>query len=299
MAGLTQVIYKKDCLDLPDKIYRTVRVEPTGSIMRAAQLISAKSTRAAQALVLLRELSDGFQYQDEIVGKDTCELCNGKRTYVIAGETETCPNCKGTGEQVRIERKIAQVDSPKERALIDLLDEHSVVGRLVIYAGFQGSIDRIKTICSRHKWAFIKMDGRGVECVDCEGNPIADDKKLLQALDASHPDRDKLLEEYPRLAFIGQPGSGGMGFTFTASPSIVYYSNDFNAESRIQSEDRIHRAGMDKNKGATIIDILHLPTDEYVLKNLQAKRTLQKQSMEELKTLFQNVTPEQVKEVRK
>lgn len=299
MKGLTQVIYKKDCLDLPDKIYRTVRVETTGSIMRAAQLIAAKSTRAVQALTLLRELSDGFQYQDEIVGKDTCELCSGKRTHTIDSETVTCPNCKGTGEQVRMERKIMQVDSPKERALIDLLDEHSEVGRIVIYAGFQGSIDRIKTICRRLKWAYIKMDGRGIECVDCDGKPITDDKKLLQALDASHPERSALLEEFPRLAFIGQPGSGGMGFTFTASPSIVYYSNDFNAESRIQSEDRIHRVGMDKNRGATIIDILHLPTDEYVLKNLQAKRNLQKQSMEELKSIFDSVTLTQAQEARK
>ena len=295
MKGLVQVIYKKDCLDLPDKIYRIVRCEPTASIMRAAKLIAAKTPRAAQALVLLRELSDGFQYQDEIVGKTECELCHGERT-VLQWDPEqekkvmdSCPNCRGTGEQVIKERKVMEVDSPKERALIDLLDEHSECGRSVIYAGFQGSIQRIMKICKRLRWAYIKMDGRGIECVDCEGNPYTDDMEMLQALDASHPRRAELLEKFPRLAFIGQPGSGGMGLTFTASPSIIYYGNDFNGESRIQSEDRIHRAGMDKNVGATIIDIIHLPSDEYVLKNLQAKRNLQKQSMNDIKSLFEGV----------
>lgn len=295
MKGLTQVIYKKDCLDLPDKIYRTVRVEPTGSILRAARLIAAKTPRAAQALVLLRELSDGFQYQEIVVGKETCELCHGERTYEQHDpETDkmvqdVCPNCKGTGEQVVKERITAEVDSPKLRALVDLLDEHAECGRTVIYAGFQGSITRIMKTCQRLRWAYIKMDGRGLECMDCEGNIYPDDKELLQALDASHPRRAEFLEKFPRLAFIGQPGSGGMGLTLTASPSIIYYSNDFNAESRIQSEDRIHRMGMDTNRGATIIDILHLPTDEYVLKNLQAKRNLQKQSMDDIKSLFKGI----------
>ena len=92
---------------------------------------------------------------------------------------------------------------------------------------------------------------------------------------------------YPRLAFIGHPGSAGMGLTLTASPAILYYSNDFNAESRIQSEDRIHRLGMDTNKGATIIDIFNLPTDEYVLDNLNKKRDLQSMTMGELSTILE------------
>ena len=33
--------------------------------------------------------------------------------------------------------------------------------------------------------------------------------------------------------------------------------------------------GMDTNRGATIIDLIHLPTDDYVLANLQKKRELQ------------------------
>ena len=33
----------------------------------------------------------------------------------------------------------------------------------------------------------------------------------------------------------------------------------------MQSEDRIHRKGMDENLGCTIVDLIHLPSDGRVL----------------------------------
>jgi hypothetical protein len=92
-----------------------------------------------------------------------------------------------------------------------------------------------------------------------------------------------MTDEYERVVYIAHPGSGGTSVTLTKSPSEFYYSNDFNGEYRIQSEDRIHRMGMDVNRGATIIDVVHLPTDEKVLKNLKAKRDLQAMTLGEIK----------------
>lgn len=43
--------------------------------------------------------------------------------------------------------------------------------------------------------------------------------------------------------FIGQQQSGGVGLTLTAAQSVFYYSNSFNLEHRLQSEDRAHRIG--------------------------------------------------------
>ena len=70
-----------------------------------------------------------------------------------------------------------------------------------------------------------------------------------------------------------------MGLTLTASSEIVYFSNDFNGESRAQSEDRCHRPGMDLNKGCTITDLIHLPSDKLILDNLKAKRRLELMSL--------------------
>jgi len=68
----------------------------------------------------------------------------------------------------------------------------------------------------------------------------------------------------------------------------LFYSNDFDGEARMQAEDRIHRIGMDKNRGALIVDLIHLPTDELVLKNLKLKKKLQNLTMGELDDAFAN-----------
>ncbi len=50
-------------------------------------------------------------------------------------------------------------------------------------------------------------------------------------------------------------------------------------ESRAQAEDRIHRPGIDENKGATIVDLFHLGTDRKVLDVLKDNRRLEQMSL--------------------
>lgn len=321
MAGLVIVIFKKDCLELPDKIYDVIRLKPSSSTLRAAAIITAKSTSAATAMVLCRELSDGFQYEEEETGTEKCPVCFGKgeiemhlacpdveveitednveeykdtglsvgdtytmpRSQIDDAQTDTeltsCPKCGGAGEIVTYKRIAVQVPCPKEDAVKDLLDEYEDVGRTVFFAGFAGSIDRLVTIGQKEKWNIIRVDGRGW-WTDLPGiiNPL-DMLKIFQAPS----------EKHPRVMFIGQAGAAGMGLTLTASPVIVYYSNDFNGESRTQSEDRIHRMGMDVNRGARIIDLIHLPTDEIALNNLKKKRKLELMTMGELREAMSHV----------
>jgi hypothetical protein len=187
----------------------------------------------------------------------------------------SCPNCGGTGAVPNLIREAIQIPTPKEQVVLDLLDEYEDVGRFVFYAGFTGSVDRLVEICTRKDWKIIRVDGRGWNSFGMKGlnTPV----QLLQEF--QNPKKS----EYDRIVFIGQASAAGMGLTLTASPAICYYSNDFNAESRIQSEDRIHRPGMDTNRGATIIDIIHLPSDQKILDNLKAKRKLQSMSLGEFR----------------
>ena len=271
MKGLVLVQFKKDCLDLPEKVYRVVECPPLPSMIRAAQLIKQTTPRAAQALILMRELSDGFQYKNVESGVTECSVCFGKKT-ILCPDTNInidCVGCGGSGTMPVIVREVNRVECPKDDALIGLLDEHHDVGRIVIYGGFQASVDRCCEIALKEKWTVLRWDGRGTQITSPDG-PIAG----IDPLDLFND-----TDTYGRVAFVGQPGAAGMGLTLTASPTIVYYSNDFNAESRIQSEDRIHRIGC---KGAQIIDIFHLPTDEFILKNLNEKRRLQDITMGEL-----------------
>jgi SNF2 family DNA or RNA helicase len=51
---------------------------------------------------------------------------------------------------------------------------------------------------------------------------------------------------------------------------VIYYANDFNLETRIQSEDRAHRIGQKNN--VTYIDLVTEGTiDERIVKALQDK----------------------------
>ena len=70
---------------------------------------------------------------------------------------------------------------------------------------------------------------------------------------------------HPLKFFVGQPRTGGYGLTLTEAKTVVYYSNGYDLEVRLQSEDRAHRIGQ-KNK-VTYVDIVTEKTvDEKVLK---------------------------------
>ncbi len=292
LKDLRIVQMKRDHLDLPDKIYRHLELEPTRKILQVAKSITANARSAAVALIRLRELSDGFQYKEVAVGKEGCTVCQGLgkigNPMIDANIPEDsepkmrdpdpmilCPGCGGAKTRNVYERTTIEVECPKDEAIRDILDQHIDIGRLVIYAGFMASIDRIIKLCHAHGWGTIRVDSRGwLSTVEERSNT-----ELIKVF-------QRQLDDVPLLAFVGNPGSASTGLTLTASPTTVYYSNDFVADNRMQSEDRIHRLGMDTNVGATIIDLLHLPSDYFVLENLKKKRQLQAMSLGDLQNIF-------------
>jgi len=63
------------------------------------------------------------------------------------------------------------------------------------------------------------------------------------------------------------------GLTLTASNTVVYYSNSYDLEIRLQSEDRAHR--ISQTKKVTYIDLISDGTiDEFIVKNLRGKINL-------------------------
>lgn len=69
---------------------------------------------------------------------------------------------------------------------------------------------------------------------------------------------------------VAHPGAMGTGFTLTAAELVIYYSNDFNLENRLQSEDRAHRIGQDKT--VVYLDLVAIDTrDDDVVWALQHK----------------------------
>jgi hypothetical protein len=261
MKPIVTIHFAKDCLELPELTKEVVTLSVAPDVYRAAQLIAQSSTNAVQALNRLRQLSDGFQYG----GVVACSDCHGDGQLHIDAELDTieCHACNGIG---LVETGQAQrSDCPKDECLRLDLGINETTGRIVIYGGYHASIDRIIDVCRDEGWAVVRCDGRGWGLYDCpEGWTETD---TLREMDAS------TRSEFERLAFVAHPGSGGFGLNLTAAVTNVFYSNDFNAASRWQAEKRSHRMG--QTRGVRIKDYVHLPTDQFVLENLEKKRALQ------------------------
>ena len=84
-------------------------------------------------------------------------------------------------------------------------------------------------------------------------------------------DRKKAVESFQNDSnvrfFVGNPTTGGFGLTLTACNTVVYYSNNYNLEVRMQSEDRAHRMG--QTGTVVYVDIVAKNTlDEAIMKSL-------------------------------
>jgi len=220
---LDGLVLKVEKPDLPAKIYRRIQCDVPPDLIRAAEMIAMNSENALDALNRLRQLSDGFLYD-----KETHE-----------------PKYAG---------------GAKEAVLRQLLDEYSEQGRVIIYAAYTASINRIKAVCEEEGWLVWKYDGKSLETWD---------GRDFQSAYAAFQNRKGFP---PKVAYVAHPKKGAMALTLTAAVCAIFFSNDFEGESREQGEDRIHRIGMDMELGATIIDILNLGTDILVLERLLTKR---------------------------
>lgn len=80
--------------------------------------------------------------------------------------------------------------------------------------------------------------------------------------------------------FVGQPRTGGYGLTLTAASTVIYYSNSYDLEVRLQSEDRAHRIG--QTNAVTYIDLIAQGTvDEKIVGALRKKINIATQVLEE------------------
>ena len=81
----------------------------------------------------------------------------------------------------------------------------------------------------------------------------------------------KRFQSDPKCRFmVGTPSTGGYGITLTAANTVIYYSNGYDLEKRLQSEDRAHRIG--QKKSVTYVDLMADDTvDEKIVKALRKK----------------------------
>ena len=148
--------------------------------------------------------------------------------------------------------------------LMDVLAETE--GKAIIWANYQRDVNQIIE-------AIVKEYGPG-SVVDYYGLTPQEDRQ----------DNIRKFQNDNKCRFIvGTPQTGGYGITLTQANTVVYFSNGYDLEKRLQSEDRAHRIGQKKN--VTYVDIICDDTiDEKIVKALRDKINIASEVLgEELK----------------
>ena len=136
--------------------------------------------------------------------------------------------------------------------LMDILEE--VDGKVIIWANYRQDIRTIYDTISKKY---------GKETVATYYGDTPDDER--QGIVQKFQDKDSSLRY-----FVGNQQTAGYGLTLTAAKTVVYYSNNYDLEKRIQSEDRAHRIGQKSN--VTYIDLIAEKTvDERIVNALRNK----------------------------
>lgn len=229
---------KADCLDLPPKLFEVKQCEMTPEQKRAYDEM------AAFLLVQLRDM----ETDETRVSSASIHLTMMLRlSQITSGFLPIEPEAED-------DVPVAHIFDPNPKLI--LLDEIAQELRaqnqqFIVWARYKHDIETIAELLSQY-------------------GPVA---KYYSKTSR----QDKILAEQkfqdgrvPML--VGHPASGGLGLTLTAASTHLYYSQDYNLEYRIQSEDRSHRPGAEIHSAITYIDLQCRNTvDEIIRASLGAK----------------------------
>jgi hypothetical protein len=251
LRGLVWIYFKKDVLDLPPKETEIVSIPPSKKVLTAAKAVVNNSLNSLAAVIRLRELSDGFLYEQEYLP-----------------------------ETNDYERKTEYVGSPKEDKLIEDLTTLKDDGRVVVFTAFTATLDRLVEITLKEGWSVATLDSRGWRLFH-DGEITNKEQLIRKQMDRST--NDFAIE---KLAFIAQIDSAATGLELSAASVFIYYSLSNKGTSFQQSQDRGHSMNMDKEKGLLLKFYIHLPSDLKIYEAHQEKKSLQGISMGELKDVL-------------
>ena len=168
----------------------------------------------------------------------------------------TCGHFKADDQTVK------PVKNNRITALLELLEETD--GKVIIWANYR---EDIKNIVQSLKKAYGEAS-----TVEYHGGV---DSTLRQDNIAQFQQKNG-----PTRYFVGNAQTGGYGITLTAANTVVYYSNSYDLEKRLQSEDRAHRIG--QTGSVTYVDFIAENTiDERIVKALRRKINLANEIMGE------------------
>ena len=184
--------------------------------------------------------------------KTALATLNGKVTSTMTVLTQLMRLQQITcGHFVADDGSTQEIKNNRITELMDVLDETE--GKAIIWGHWQKDIQNIVS-------EIEKIHGPG-SVVSYYGLTPQEERQ----------DNIRQFQSDPKCRFmVGTPSTGGYGITLTAANTVIYYSNGYDLEKRLQSEDRAHRIGQKKN--VTYIDLIAEKTvDEKIVKSLRKK----------------------------
>ena len=165
------------------------------------------------------------------------------------------------GYFVSDEGEVKDLENPKLDELLNIIEESD--GKIIIWANYVKSIENIVNTLQK------KYGEESV--VSLYGAIKVDERK----------ENVRKFDKNPNVRFfVGNPVTGGYGLNLVSSNTVIYFSNNYDLEVRLQSEDRAHRIKQ-KNK-VTYIDITCKNTiEEFILKALRKKLKISAQTLGE------------------
>lgn len=251
IAPYVYQVKKEECLDLPDKVYTRLKVEPT-----------------KQQLTALKNLADFYEHeQDGAILTASTVLERMTRYQQILGGNFPFLDL----ELERYDTKPIEGKNPKLDALLDHLSGVASDTKVIIWARFRPEIALISEALQK---------AHGSETVIEYHGGVSETDRRTSVREFQDPSS-------PRRFFIANQQTAGMGITLTQATLAYYYSNSFSLEDRMQSEDRCHRKG--QTKKCTYIDIWATnPADLMIGKALSSKKDLAMLVDEELQKRTRN-----------
>jgi SNF2 family DNA or RNA helicase len=150
------------------------------------------------------------------------------------------------------EGDITELKSNRLSELMDVLDE--VEGKAIIWANYIYDIEHIVTELKKKY---------GDDSVVQYYGAVPSEQRQTNIEKFQDPKSNYRF-------FVGNPQTGGYGITLTCANTVIYYSNGYDLEKRLQSEDRAHRIG--QKKSVTYVDLIAAKTvDEKIVKALRSK----------------------------
>ena len=189
-------------------------------------------------------------------------ILHGKQVTTVSALTQLMRlNQITCGHFVADDGTTQEVKSNRLGHLMDVLEETE--GKAIIWAHYQYDV---KAIIKEIK----KVHGPG-SVVDYYG--LTPQEKRQGHIKQFQGDTDVRF-------IVGTTQTAGYGITLTAANTVIYYSNGYDLEKRLQSEDRAHRIG--QKKSVTYVDLIAENTvDEKIVKALRKKINIASQVLGE------------------